>query len=211
MDNDPWNADLLDELAVELSDHGYDLKQTLFCILTSRAYQMPAVVQTSERDDKFVFKGPMIRRMSAEQFTDAVSTVTGVWSAKPATRPANEGSPQAPEIRSSLCPANPLTTALGRPNRDQVVTERAAAATTLQALELTNGSTLAMTLHDAARKMPGDPDEIIHTIYQRALGRDPTKDELATAKQLLGSPASAEGTEDLLWAVFMLPEFQLIR
>ncbi len=95
MDNDPWNSDLLDELAVELSDHGYDLKQTLFTIFTSRAYQMPAAVQENERDNQFIFKGPLIRRMSAEQFTDAISTVTGIWSAPPAARPAAEGSPQA--------------------------------------------------------------------------------------------------------------------
>ena len=31
------------------------------------------------------------------------------------------------------------------------------------------------------------------------------------AKELLGSPATAEGMADLLWAVVMLPEFQLIR
>ena len=43
------------------------------------------------------------------------------------------------EIRSALCAADPLTIALGRPNRDQVNTERPTAATTLMALELTNG------------------------------------------------------------------------
>jgi hypothetical protein len=215
MDNEPWNADLLDELAVELSDHGYDLKQTLYSILTSRAYQLPAVVQEGERDEKFVFKGPNIRRMSAEQFTDAVSTVTGIWPAKPSTRPANEGTPAAPEVRSSLCPANPLSTALGRPNRDQVVTERASAATTLQALELTNGSTLAMALQKASTKLLADKDasteQMIDGIYQRALGREATKKEMALARQVVGSPATADGAEDLLWAVFMLPVFQLIR
>jgi mono/diheme cytochrome c family protein len=215
MDNDPWDADLLDELSVELSDHGYDLKQTLFTILTSRAYQLPAVVQEGERDDKFVFKGPLIRRMSAEQCTDAISTVTGVWPKKPAARPANEGTPSAPEIRSALCIANPLSTALGRPNRDQVVTERASAATTLQALELTNGSTLNTMLNKAAMKILSDKDatpaQMIAGIYQRALGREPTKKELALAMQTVGSPATQDGTEDLLWAVFMLPEFQLIR
>jgi hypothetical protein len=153
--------------------------------------------------------------MSAEQFTDAVSTVTGIWPAKPAARPAGEGSSAAPEIRSALCTADPLSTALGRPNRDQVVTERASAATTLQALELTNGSTLAGMLHDAAEKMitPGNDsaDELIDLVYQRALGRAPTKEERVTAKSVVGSPATPQGTEDLMWAVFMLPEFQLIR
>jgi mono/diheme cytochrome c family protein len=215
MDNDPWNPDLLDELAIELSDHHYDLKQTLETILTSRAYQLPAVVEESERDDAFVFHGPAVRRMSAEQFADAVSTVTEVWPTKPSTRPAHEGTPQAPEIRSSLCPANPLTTAMGRPNREQVVTERATAATTLQGLEMTNGSTLATVLHEAAGKMIENKklssEDIVKQIYQRSLSRDPTREELNTASDVVGSPATSNGTEDVLWAVFMLPEFQLIR
>jgi mono/diheme cytochrome c family protein len=215
MDNDPWDADLLDELAIELSDHNYDLKQTLATIFTSRAYQLPAVVQESEKDDAFEFRGPAVRRLSAEQFADAVSTVTDVWPTKPSTRPANEGTPAAPEVRSSLCPANPLSTAMGRPNREQVVTERATAATTLQALEMTNGSTLASVLHKGAAKIIAEKktssDEIIKQMYQRALGRDPTTEELTTARGVVGSPATPEGTEDLLWAVFMLPEFQLIR
>ena len=35
--------------------------------------------------------------------------------------------------------------------------------------------------------------------------------ELETARGLLGDPVSPDGLADLLWAVFMLPEFQLIR
>jgi hypothetical protein len=215
MDNNPWDADVLDELAIELSDHKYDLKQTLETIFTSRAYQMQAVVQEGERDEDYVFRGPSIRRLTAEQFADAISTVTDVWPTKPSTRPANEGTPAAPEVRSSLCPANPLSTAMGRPNRDQVVTERASAATTLQALEMTNGSTLATVLHQAAGKMATNKklstDDVVKQIYQRALGRDPTAEELQTAQAIVGSPVTADGTEDLMWAVFMLPEFQLVR
>jgi hypothetical protein len=215
MDADPWDADLLDELAVQFSDHGYDIRAALAGILTSRAYQMPAVVQQTESDEQFVFHGPLIRRMTAEQFVDAIATVTDIWPAKPATRPAMEGTPAAPEIRSALCTANPLTVAMGRPNREQVVTERPTAATTLQALEMTNGATLAAMLHNAAVKMLATPnvstDEIIRHIYQKSLGRDATSQELATAREEVGSPPKVEGVEDLLWAVFMLPEFQLIR
>ncbi len=50
-------------------------------------------------------------------------------------------------IRASMVAADPLMVALGRPNREQVVTTRATTATTLQALELTNGETLAKVLN----------------------------------------------------------------
>ena len=52
--------------------------------------------------------------------------------------------------------ADPLTVALGRPNREQVTTSRAAAATTLQALELANGATLANVLEQGAKKLLAD-------------------------------------------------------
>ena len=43
-----------------------------------------------------------------------------------------------------------------------------------------------------------------------SLGRPPTKTELKLATELVGAPAKAEGVEDLLWSLAMLPEFQLI-
>src|SRR5205823_11742018 len=54
------------------------------------------------------------------------------------------------ESRAALALADPLTRALGRPNREQVVTERSSVATTLQAVELTNGRTLAAMLAEGA-------------------------------------------------------------
>ncbi len=78
MDNLPWSQDLLDWLAVDFIDNGYDFRQLLLRIMTSRAYQLPAVAYPSpeylvSRD--FVFRGPAIRRLTAEQFVDAVAQV----------------------------------------------------------------------------------------------------------------------------------------
>jgi hypothetical protein len=105
-------------------------------------------------------------------------------------------------------------TALGRPNREQVVTTRSSVATTLQALEMTNGETLADILKRAADNLLNDPamasKPLIPTLYERALGRKPTEPELQLAQNIVGNPAQPAGVEDLLWAVTMLPEFQLI-
>jgi len=43
------------------------------------------------------------------------------------------------------------------------------------------------------------------------IGIPPTADELTTATTLLSSNAASENVQDLLWAIIMLPEFQLIR
>jgi hypothetical protein len=109
--------------------------------------------------------------------------------------------------------ADPLTVALGRPNREQVVTSRPTAATTLQALELTNGETLAKVLHRGAEQLAAadpSPVELVDRLYRNALGRPPGKTEKAVAIDLLGQPTRQEGVEDFVWAMVLLPEFQLI-
>jgi hypothetical protein len=121
-----------------------------------------------------------------------------------------------PVQRASLVTADPLTIALGRPNREQVITVRQTTATTLQALELTNGATLAKLLNQGADKIltaHGDKSSgaLIDSLYQQAVGRLPTTPERAIAAQLVGSPPKCAGIEDLLWALTMLPEFQLIH
>ncbi len=110
--------------------------------------------------------------------------------------------------------SDPLMTALGRPNREQVVTRRLTAATTLQALELTNGETLAHALRLGVEHLlqsaPGSSDRLIAELYWRGLGREPTPEESHLATGLVGPDLNPSGVEDLLWAMFMLPEFQLI-
>ena len=118
------------------------------------------------------------------------------------------------KFTAGLVNSDPLMTALGRPNREQVITTRASAATTLQGLELTNGRTLAELLKRGAEEVverwPKPARELIFELYQRALGRQPSGEELRLAQEMVGSPLKKEGVEDLLWAMTMLPEFQLI-
>lgn len=78
MDSEPWSADVLDFLAADLQDHGYDLKHTLALIATSRTYQA-RIHSTDEATAKRAneFRGPVARRLSAEQFVDAVWQLTG--------------------------------------------------------------------------------------------------------------------------------------
>ena len=118
------------------------------------------------------------------------------------------------DVRAVLSRLDPLQLALGRPNRDQVVTTRDTLPTLLQALELTNGTTLDNTLKTAATKWLQDepnPVAMANVIYQTALGRLPNPAERAIATDLLGKTPSTESTVDLLWIIVMLPEFQLIR
>ncbi len=369
MDHRPWSPELLDWLAADLVQNGYDLKKTLERIVTSRAYQLPPMMLASEDAAAFVFRGPTVKRMSAEQFVDAISSLTGVWSVpapgapvklpdldalaaegraavkfrsevlkggsvevdvdvtgarvltlitldggnggnsdwanwvepvlvgakgetsltalkwqsattgygqvrlnrsvvnKPlrlgtrtfktgigthansfityvlppgttrfrATAGPDTGAHETPgaqtslqllvvtsdrpllEARAALATADPLTRALGRPNREQIVTWRSPVATTLQALELTNGQVLASMLAQGAEdwvsgRVPGSEKQapLAEALYERALGRRPSAAERSAAQEILGTPPTREGVEDLFWALVMLPEFQLI-
>ena len=123
--------------------------------------------------------------------------------------------PQRPFVRASLVKSDLLMRSLGRPNREQVVTTRPAVLTTLQAIDLANGQTLADTLRRGAARVAarhgGSPEVLVEWLYSAALARQPTTSERTIAREILGSPPTPQGVEDLLWAVFMLPEFQLIR
>ena len=399
MQNVAWDPDLLDWLAEDLVEHRWDLKRTLELILTSRAYQSPSVNLPEKPEAEYTFRGPGIRRLTAEQFRDALGSIAGVWADRPsgdldrllaepgsarklsasafwiwsethaATRgtapgtnafvkewvlagipteatlfvhvdnsarvflngkrvrgadasdwsqssvydvrgalqvgtnllaieavnggdgvnPAGllvyarvrqsepktrkpSGAPteaildfgtdaswkvdprpsvdwhKAPNaagwakadilgvpgmapwnvettlaqnvsgrqihgsVRASLIPADPLALALGRPNREQVITTRQSLATTLQALELTNGETLARLLQRGSEKLvAAHPDgrALAQRLFRQGLSRPPTRQELALSLELVGDKPRPEGVEDLLWSLALLPEFQL--
>jgi hypothetical protein len=148
MDAEPWDPFLLDWLAADLVEHGYDLKRLIGVIMTSRAYQLPAAPR--QKPGEYVFRGPEARRLTAEQFMDALSSITGEWRARIGAQAG-----EAEYVRDWRLASTRLSRALGRPIRDQVFTGRSEEATTLQALELTNGDVLARFLRRASQRMLG--------------------------------------------------------
>jgi hypothetical protein len=215
MANPPWNADLLDYLASHLVENEYDLKKTIELIVSSQAYQARSAPLSGEKDlaEEYVFRGPIARRLTAEQFVDAVWRLTGTAPARPSAKVGDRG---GEPVRAALVVADPLMRSLGRPNREQVVTTRPADLSTLQALDLTNGPVLAGLLGRGAQNLrkrhPGwDAGQMTTHVFRSALCRRPTAEEREVARKLLGEPMTDEGLSDLLWAVIMLPEFQLVR
>jgi len=222
MGDRPWSPELLDYLASFLVENGYDMKKLIEHIVESRTYQSKAVPITQEMaDDTFMFRGPELRRLSAEQFIDAIWMITGTAPAK-ATAPAKIPSfidsipPERRLVRTTLVDCDPLMRSLGRPNREQVVTVRPEQLSTLQALDLANGQILTTTLaRGAANMLKADPkataDVLSERIFLQALGRKPSAEEFAAARGLIGEKPTIDGVADLLWVVVILPEFQLIR
>ena len=223
MDNEPWNQDLLDWMAYDFVAKKTDLKELIYLIATSNAYQLPSVGYKEAAiisNPKYKFKGMVRRRMSAEQFTDAVSNIISPVFAEsnlkynPFLKAAYNGTPAKPAfVRAALVANNSFLTALGRPNRETVSTGRDSQANLLQALELTNGSRFNEVLREGAEqwiKKFNDTDLLIKNIYERTLGREPRQNELAIAQKSLGKAPTADAVQDLFWAMVLLPEFQII-
>jgi uncharacterized membrane protein/mono/diheme cytochrome c family protein len=219
MDNQPWDQDLLDWLAVDFAENGYDIKKLLYNILTSQTYQLPSVsVKEPEMllAKDFVFKGMVRKRLSAEQFADAVSaSLVPLYGDSmimervlPPTIKQN-----IPFTRASLVRNDPFLVALGRPTRETVTTSRSSQANLIQALELTNGLTFNLGIRRAAEKwiqQYPDPSKLVNELYRSTLGRKPSKEEETIALNALGPKPTQDNVQDLMWAMTIHPEFQLI-
>jgi hypothetical protein len=206
MEHEAWHPELLDWLAAELIRRNYDLKQILLLITTSNAYQLPAVIRPqSPKSGEYVFQGPELRRITAEQFVDGLYCL--------GHSPTDSASPFRLAQRAWQQDNNRLMTMLGRPGRDVVITWREQDMTALVELELMNGPELQRLVQqgsEAQLKQSTDTKELSARIYRTLLGRTPTTKEQLVAERLLNPSPNQETLADLIWTVLMLPEFQLI-
>jgi len=219
MDNEPWSQDLLDWLATDFVDTGYDIKMLIFKVLTSKTYQLPSVGFKEEAligAPDYVFTGMMRRRLTAEQFADAISTA--IQPMYPDTLVVYKLLPPSikkniPFARAALVKNDRFLTALGRPNRETVSTSRSSQANLLQALELTNGTQFNAAIQRSAKTWKERYPKVsvlVRELYRNSLGRLPDSEEEAVAVKTLGPTPSDAEIQDFIWAMALHPEFQLI-
>lgn len=119
-----------------------------------------------------------------------------------------------PMVRAALLNNDFLMRSLGRPLRDQIVTSRPNDLTTLEAIDLSNGAQFATALtlggeHWAQQQL--DAESLARELFLASLSRQPTRSELNILSDQLSPVPTALEIEDLLWTLFMMPEFLLIR
>ncbi len=206
--NPPTNAPLLDALAKDFVEHGYDLHQLIRRITASRAYQLSAKPNDANRDDKMAYSRHYSRRLTAEQMLDSISQATGVTeqytSLYPGTRAAQL---PEPEIESYFLEV------FDRPSR-QLICERKQPPTLNQALHLISGDTIQQKIedpHGVLEKMleaHRPPREAIEEMYLRTLSRYPDAEEGAAAETAIAkAPGEKQGMEDVFWALLNSKEF----
>jgi WD40 repeat protein/mono/diheme cytochrome c family protein len=209
--NPPTNPALLDALAKDFVDHGYDLKHLVRTMMRSRAYQLSSVPNSRNVADTRNFSRWYRRRPAAEVLLDAVSDVTGV-------RETLQGSPaDGRAVRAwNYRIDSDFLDAFSRPNASaDPPCERDASGSVVQALHLMNSTKLAGKLSEksgraaALAASPRSPREIVTELYLAAYCRYPTDDEATAAVQAFGEPGATRqsATEDVMWALLNSAEF----
>ena len=82
LDSPPANPQLLDWLAYDFIEHGYDLKHAIKRILSSRTYQLKYDAKledhfdVAKRDESRYWRSPSLRKLTAEQVIDSIRVAT---------------------------------------------------------------------------------------------------------------------------------------
>ncbi len=203
--NPPVNEALLQALANDFVEHGYDLRHVIRAIVHSRAYQTGIETNKWNENDATNFSHFMPRRLPAETLFDAISIATG-------------STPEFPEVPSGFTAQQlpdphvgkgGFLDMFGRPERESSCEcERRNNMTLPQAMNLVNGPTLAEAIADPDGRvttliLAGESNRrLIDELYLATLSRFPTNSENdAALAYLRKGPGRASRAQDLLWAL----------
>ena len=210
----PTHPELLDWLAVEFVESGWDIKQLVRTIVTSKAYQ-----QSSNPSDELLESDPYNilyarqnpRRLAAEFVRDNALAVSGLLNPQLGGRAARPYQPagyyaqlnfpkrkyvhdtDANQYRRGLYMhwqrsfLHPMLAAFDAPSREECTASRSSSNTPLQALNLLNDPTFVEAARVLAADLAKDGssiDDQIENAFQRILNRLPSAEEAALLANL---------------------------
>ena len=210
--NPPSNRELLEALGQHLADYNFDARKLIRDICASRVYQLSSVPNATNRDDDSQFSHARLRRLRADVLLDSIAEVT----ATPTPFPQMPGGLRSVQLyQGNHLSGNYFLKTFGLCSRDSVnASETRLEPTLAQALHLVNGDTVEGKVErtpvisqmlQANRK----PDDIVDTLFVRALARKPSEPERKKLLALVASnPKDRKGYEDVLWALLNSSEFE---
>ncbi|GIW93623.1 MAG: S-layer protein [Pirellulaceae bacterium] len=213
--NPPSNPELLEALAKDFVEHGYDLKHLIRTICRSSTYQLSPEPNEYNALDKQNFSSFYPRRMPAEVLYDAINQVAGV-SASFGGLPQSTRAVQLPDNGFN----NYFLTVFGKPEaRSACECERSVEANLAQSLHLLNSAEIQGRIGNGngrAAKLARDQErsdaDKITEVYLAAFSRLPTQYELdVLLRHVSLQPNKQQAYEDVIWAVINTKEFQFIR
>ena len=208
--NPPRNEALLDALAKDFVDHGYDFKRIVKAIANSRTYQLSARTNKSNAMDEKYFSHASTRLLSAEVLLDAISSSTGV-AEKFAGLPAGTRAVQLPDPEVN----HEFLQAFGQPSRELVCECARESETTLtQALNLINGEVVHAKLANPQTRVRqllasnADDATIVNALYTATVSRPASPEEQkAAAAHIAKIGDRGRALEDIHWALLNCKEF----
>jgi len=217
--NPPSNPELLDALAKDFVDSGYSLKHLVKTICKSHTFQLSAVPNEYNKQDKRAFARFYPRRMQAEVLFDAVSQVTRAPAAFPGL-PQDRFSPNRALMLPDESFKSYFLDVFGRPQRISACEcERVTEANLAQALHMLNSQEVQSKLSVAggrAETLTKDPRpdaEKVEEIFMWAFSRRPSPAQLNLALEniQLNSANKRIAYENIIWALVNTKEFILMQ
>jgi len=215
--NPPTNGPLLDALAKNLVEGGFDLRAFVRDICTSRTYQLSARPNATNADDTRQFSRSQLRRLRADVLLDAVVKATDGergFSYFPKGTKAVQHYPRTPGDTTRPMTGDAFFDTFGRAGRASVCACDTKVEPTLsQALNLIAGDTVQSQIGkgaviDKLLKANAEPEAIIEELYLRALSRSPQPDELSAMLGLVGNDTKDRKVyQDIFWGLLNSTEF----
>lgn len=218
----PTHPELLDALADDFRNNGYDVQRLLKLMAKSSSYQLSSKFPGEWKEPySRYFARKFVRRLKAEEVYDSIVQATGLVNLVP-IRGTDFRARYATETRSpedfkgrseALKDINFFLESFGQNNRE--FKERTNDGDITQAVLLMNSpfvlsqvkaqpaSYLSRMLH----MQPSMTDaQLIERLFQRFLVRNPSSEELALVKDLIATDRK-RGFEDLQWLLLNKVEF----
>ena len=208
--NPPSHPELLDALARDFVDNGFDVKRLIREITASEAYGLESAPHPGNAGDVQSFARFYPRRLPAEVLLDAFSQVLDV----PTEFDGVPAGTRAIDLPDENVAAHFLDV-FGRPARlTACECERVDAPALTQALELVNSTEIQRKLTEAngyAARLAADPRPPVETVpevFVRVFGRKPRREELDAAASFIESESDrADAYRSLLWSLLATNEF----
>jgi hypothetical protein len=219
--NPPSHPDLLDALARDLVENGYDVRKLIVRIAGSRTYQLSSEASASNADDTLNYSRAATPRLPAEVLLDSIHDALSI----PADFKRYADVKRAgalPGIEGAYLEKNPhhddrFLRLFGKPPRlINSDAERQNVTSLAQVFELTSGETLASLLDARDNRIgallatSGSDAEMLEELYWSTVTRAPSaKERDAMLAHLAGHRGEdkRKALQDIAWALINSKEF----
>jgi Protein of unknown function (DUF1549)/Protein of unknown function (DUF1553)/Bacterial Ig-like domain (group 2) len=215
--NPPTHPELLEALAKDFKDSGYNLKHLMKTIVQSRTYQLSATPNASNRHDKIDYSHALARPLEAAVLLDAITSVTAVPEKFEFHPIAGGGDApvgtRAMQTIADICPSQFMDD-FGRSTR-RALPAGNPQPSLLEALQTMAGPTYNTKISREGGRLNrllqknATDEQILDEFYLAGLVRLPTPEEKSRLLQFLTERSSRrqETLAGMVWAIMNSREF----